>query len=93
MAGRLYRVAQYPGLAPSQSDEDSVTGDLFEEVTAELLRELDDYEGDAYRRELMEVTMPNGQLLSAYVYCYAMPTAELEWIPSGDWSKRGSGNS
>jgi gamma-glutamylcyclotransferase (GGCT)/AIG2-like uncharacterized protein YtfP len=85
IGGRLYRVAYYPALARAQSNEDRVKGDVFEGVTAELLRWLDDYEGSEYVRQLAEVTMEDGQTLAAFFYCYALPTDQFEWIRSGDW--------
>ena len=85
--GRLYRVAHYPGLALPLSDTELVTGDVFDGVTADLLRELDEYEGDGYRRDLAEVSMEaGGGSLAAYLYRYVLPTDGLEWIPSGDWN-------
>ena len=85
ISGRLYRVAHYPALAPPQSEKDRVKGDVFEGVTAEMLEWLDEYEGEEYSRQLAEVTMEDGRILTAYFYSYALPTSRLEWIPSGDW--------
>ncbi len=84
--GRLYRVTHYPALGPAQTKEDLVKGDLFEGVTTELLQRLDEYEGSAYSRVLAGVTLEDGTTLPAYFYRYALPTDQLEWIPSGDWS-------
>jgi gamma-glutamylcyclotransferase (GGCT)/AIG2-like uncharacterized protein YtfP len=83
--GRLYRVQHYPALAPPQSNQDLVLGDVFEGVTPELLERLDEYESAEYSRQLGEVTMPDGRTLTAYFYRYDLPTGHLEWIPSGDW--------
>jgi len=85
MSGRLYRVSHYPALVAAKLPEDSVKGDVFEGVTAELLQKLDEYEGSDYTRELAEVTTEDGRKLSAYFYRYALPTDQLEWIRSGDW--------
>jgi gamma-glutamylcyclotransferase (GGCT)/AIG2-like uncharacterized protein YtfP len=63
-----------------------VTGDLFEGVAADLLPELDEYEGDAYTREIGKVTIDDGNAIAAYLYRYVLPTAGLEWISSGDWN-------
>lgn len=60
-------------------------GDLFEGVTPEMIQRLDDYEGSAYTRQLAEVTLDDGRKLAAWLYCYSMPVADLELIPSGDW--------
>ncbi len=85
--GRLYRVAHYPALAAPRCEEDWVKGDVFEGVTAELLRRLDEYEGGEYERGVGEVSMEDGRTLTAYFYCYVLPTGHLEWIPSGDWNR------
>jgi gamma-glutamylcyclotransferase (GGCT)/AIG2-like uncharacterized protein YtfP len=85
--GRLYLVAHYPGLTPPEGQDDWVTGDVFEGVTAGMLERLDDYEGSAYIRQLTEVSLDGGGKVAAYVYCYAMPTDGLEWITSGDWNR------
>jgi gamma-glutamylcyclotransferase (GGCT)/AIG2-like uncharacterized protein YtfP len=84
--GRLYRVAHYPGLVSPQSENDWVTGDIFERVNSKMFEQLDDYEGDDYVRQLSQVTMENGQLTSVYVYLYQKAITDLEWIQSGDWN-------
>jgi len=86
IGGRLYRVVYYPALALPQSKNDLVQGDLFEGVTAEILQRLDEYEGDEYLRQPVEATLEDGRALTAYCYRYALPTDQLEWIPSGDWN-------
>ena len=86
MSGRLYRVAHYPALAPAQSKEDLVKGDVFEGVTEEVLQSLDEYESAEYSRQLGEVTMEDGSTVAAYFYLYVMPTEQLAWIRSGDWN-------
>jgi gamma-glutamylcyclotransferase (GGCT)/AIG2-like uncharacterized protein YtfP len=72
MSGRLYRLGDYLVLAPSQSKEERVTGDVFEGITAELFERLDEYEGADYCRQLGEVTMDDGRTLTAYCYRYAL---------------------
>ncbi len=52
VSGRLYLVTHYPALAPAQSAEERVKGDVFEGITAELWQLLDEYEGEQYAREL-----------------------------------------
>ncbi len=85
VSGRLYLVTHYPALAPAQSAEERVKGDVFEGITAELWQLLDEYEGEQYARELAQVTMDNGQTLEAYVYRYLLSTKSLKLIRSGDW--------
>ncbi len=86
MSGRLYWLGNYLVLAPSQSKEERVTGDLFEGVTAELFERLDEYEGPDYSRQLGEVTMEDGRILTAYCYRYALPEEVQSPLPQeGDF--------
>jgi len=87
IAGRLYRVAHYPGLAPPESIADLVKGDVFAAVSAQLFEQMDEYEGPEYSRQITEVKMENGRTLTAYCYRYILPTAQLERIQSGDWMR------
>jgi gamma-glutamylcyclotransferase (GGCT)/AIG2-like uncharacterized protein YtfP len=54
-------------------------------VKDELLKVLDDYEGEEYARELQDVNVDGGTL-QAYVYRYVLATDGLTWIRSGDWN-------
>jgi gamma-glutamylcyclotransferase (GGCT)/AIG2-like uncharacterized protein YtfP len=87
VSGRLYRVTLYPALVKAQAEHERVKGDLFEGITAELWALLDDYEGDEYAREIVDVTMADGGTLQAYVYRYVLSSESLEWIRSGDWNQ------
>jgi gamma-glutamylcyclotransferase (GGCT)/AIG2-like uncharacterized protein YtfP len=87
VAGLLFRVAHYPALVLHPSAEDKVNGDVFGGVTAELLQQLDQYEGEEYSRQTAQVTMEDGQTFEAHCYCYVLPTTGLEWIRSGDWMR------
>lgn len=82
--GCLFRVSHYPALGPAMSPEDWVAGDLFANVPAELFRELDEFEGREYIRELAEVKFRD-EFLTVYLYRYLPPVASLERIPTGDW--------
>lgn len=85
--GRLYRVAYYPALGPALSEDDWVKGDLFDNVSGEVLERLDDYEGTDYTRELMEITMDSGGLIQqAFAYRWSRSIDALQWLPSGDWN-------
>ncbi len=90
IAGRLYRVAHYPGLAPPESNADVVNGDVFAGVSEQLFKQMDEYEGAEYSRRITEVKMEDGTTLTTYCYHYVLPTAQLQWIQSGDWL-RGAG--
>lgn len=83
--GQLFRVIHYPALAPPQSDQDWVVGDVFEGITDDLMRHLDTYEGAEYTRHVAEVVLDNGRSLAVYVYLYAQPTDQLKRIESGEW--------
>ncbi len=87
IAGRLFQVAHYPALLPPQTSDDLVIGDLFEGITAELWRELDNYEGDEYVREAVDVVLDSGELSAAFVYRYLPRPGHLKWIRSGDWNQ------
>ena len=91
--GRLFRVTHYPALAAPLSEADWVKGDVFENISDELLQRLDDYEGPEYTRVVSEIRMEDGQKLAAYLYCYAMPVDQLEMIPSGDWFQASAASS
>lgn len=91
MPGRLYQVRHYPGLIEATAPSDRVAGDVFRlHRPAELLAQLDDYEGCGegceqpapYRREIRRVTLATGDL-EAYVYIYNLDVASLRHIPSG----------
>lgn len=91
-AGRLYRVAHYPGLLHATSPEDVVHGDLFRmRDAATLLAVLDDYEGigpnepqpTLYLRELLPVTMADDSVTSAWTYVYNRPVEDAARILSG----------
>ena len=84
--GQLFRVLHYPALAPPQSDQDWVVGDVFEGFADDLMRQLDAYEGAEYTRNIAEVTLDDGRKLAVYVYLYALPTDRLVRIESGEWN-------
>ncbi|PYF04351.1 gamma-glutamylcyclotransferase (GGCT)/AIG2-like uncharacterized protein YtfP [Rhodopseudomonas faecalis] len=90
--GRLYLVRHYPGLVDSDDDNERVHGHLFRlRQPAQLLAELDDYEGcgaDApppaeYRRELRTITAADGTAQQAWVYLYNWPIDGMPLIAGG----------
>ena len=85
--GRLYRVAHYPGLVTAQAEGERVRGDVFDGITPELWRMLDDYEGSDYAREVVAVRMEEGAIVEACVYRFLLRTEGLSWIRSGDWQQ------
>lgn len=90
-AGRLYRVADYPGFAPG--GEGRVVGDLLALADgAATLAALDDYEECSdrfpdpheYRRERIVAEGPDGAV-TTWTYIYARPTEGLALIEHGDF--------
>jgi gamma-glutamylcyclotransferase (GGCT)/AIG2-like uncharacterized protein YtfP len=91
-AGRLYRVAHYPGVVPSDAAGDVVFGDVYAlRNPSRLLPRLDAYEGcgplspqpPQYLRTLQTVTLHDGRAIQAFVYLYNRPVARLARIRSG----------
>lgn len=90
-AGRLYRVADYPGFVPGGGGP--VVGDLLALAdAAATLAALDEFEECSgsfpepheYRRERIMVAGPHGAVV-AWTYVYALPTAGLALIGHGDF--------
>jgi gamma-glutamylcyclotransferase (GGCT)/AIG2-like uncharacterized protein YtfP len=68
-----------------KSEANWVHGAIYE-VNDELLRELDLYEGEDYRRVRTQVkTMQTS--LNIQLWEYATSPNQGEWIQSGDWLK------
>ena len=82
--GCLFRIADYPGLVGPETEADWVNGDLFEGVSEELLKKLDDYEGSEYRRHISEVIV-DFHAVPAFLYHYVHLAEGLERVVSGDW--------
>ena len=93
--GKLYLIEYYPGIIPSDNPKDLVYGDILKLANAELLNELDKFEGvgsefpvpNEYRRELQKVILPDGSSKEAWVYLYNWAVKESNLIPSGDFLK------
>jgi len=93
--GRLYRVAAYPGVVPSDRPGDVVFGDIYRlRHPVRLLRRLDVYEGAAFQsrkpvqyvRALQPVILAEGKEIEAFVYLYNRPVAQLPRIRRGRFS-------
>lgn len=96
LQGRLYEVSGYPGAVLSDDPADRVAGELYRLTDPEaLLARLDDYEEAAehfpppreYRRCRVAVHLADGRSVTAWVYLYNRPTANLSPIPGGDYCK------
>ena len=90
--GRLYFVKHYPGLVQSDAPSDIVHGELFRLRAAdELLGEFDMYEAcgegfaepTEYVRQMLTVTLDNGEARNAWTYVYNWPVDRLPHIASG----------
>lgn len=96
-AGRLFDLGPYPAAVPAADAGRGVVGDLYRlSAPRNLLRLLDRYEGctdsrdpaNAYRRERVPVTGPDGTPREAWIYLYNRPTHGLPLIASGDYLRR-----
>jgi gamma-glutamylcyclotransferase (GGCT)/AIG2-like uncharacterized protein YtfP len=89
--GRLYLVADYPGIVPSGNPDEQVFGEVFIVNDPDLMQALDRYEGCGpgareplpYRRVVQKVRMADGAVVDAWVYVYNRPVDDLALITSG----------
>ena len=82
--GRLYQVAWYPALLPSNQPCDRVQGNILRLHEQSLWTQLDEYEGAEFRRQEIEVRQ-NGRMLRVWAYLYDGPTSGAPRIKSGDF--------
>lgn len=96
VAARLFDLGDYPGIVISPDPRDKVAGEIYEisaDGAAEVLRELDDYEGigpsdpepHEYRRDIVRVTLSDGRALDAWAYVLADPHPPYPRIPAADY--------
>lgn len=92
--GKLYVIADYPGLLPAEKSTDMVIGEVHSFTAGEgQLAEIDEYEGCAvhspkphlYRRVQESVSLHDGSIISAWVYFYNFAINENMLIRSGDF--------
>lgn len=89
---RLFRVSYYPAIVLSTQDE-WVGGEVYRLTNEAQLQALDDYEecavparsGQEYRRELTQVTLNSGAVVSTWAYIFNRSTDNLFHIASGDF--------
>lgn len=98
--GRLYQVANYPGVVASSNPADRVTGDVYAlRAPKTVLPTLDYYEGcgpgfpkpTEYVRLWQDIRLADGTAISAWVFLYNRPTAKLRRISSGDYLAKWEG--
>ncbi len=94
IAGKLYRVLEYPGAIMTEDEHSRVFGEVYRLLDAEsLLAKLDEYEEctpnfpapHEYLRTQLPVSMTAGQILIAWVYLYNLATTQLQLISSSDY--------
>ena len=92
--GRLYHIANYPGLVPSADNHRWVRGEVYRLNSPEtILPKLDRYEGcgpsdpppRAFRRTTLPVLLDSGEWIEAFTYVYALPVHGKQEIHSGDF--------
>ena len=71
----------YPGMVAQSGS--LVEGVLYLDVDAEQVAALDRFEGDAYRRAVIEVTLDDGSTVLAVTYLYvAADLSGMPWEPA-----------
>jgi len=79
----LYRVknAKYPGIIPSADSK--VEGVVYEDVSDNDLKVLDLFESDLYRRQLLDVKLPDDKICKAW--CYVIPDHNKSMLTDDVW--------
>ncbi|MBN2685423.1 MAG: gamma-glutamylcyclotransferase [Pontiellaceae bacterium] len=84
--GKLYQIADYPGVVPSPNPDDQVQGELYSIRDPEqLLTKLDEYEecGAAFQepteyiRRRASITLPDATPCTVWIYLYNRPIENL----------------
>jgi gamma-glutamylcyclotransferase (GGCT)/AIG2-like uncharacterized protein YtfP len=79
----IYRVkdAEYPGIIPSAGSE--IEGVVYDNVSDNDLKVLDLFESDLYRRQLLEVKLPDNKIRKAW--CYVIPEKNKSMLTDDVW--------
>jgi gamma-glutamylcyclotransferase (GGCT)/AIG2-like uncharacterized protein YtfP len=86
--GTLYNLGACPGMVSSRSPADRVTGDVYELRSARaVLKRLDCYEGNEFRRRKTLILLPNRRQLTAWIYEFRGPTLGLPRVGGGDYGR------
>jgi len=92
--GKLFNVDWYPGAIYLPNSDCKVYGKVYKiEHFKEIIKQLDDYEGDGnqfespnqYKREKIKISLEDESWIDAWVYTYNWPTDKLEFIPHGNY--------
>jgi gamma-glutamylcyclotransferase (GGCT)/AIG2-like uncharacterized protein YtfP len=85
--GRLYDLGSYPAAVFDPASAWCIYGVVFEfPQNAEILRQLDAYEGDEFARTEHLVTLVAGGVLFCWAYDYKGKPGEERFIESGRWT-------
>ena len=85
VTARLYDLGAYPA-AIKGSGTEVVTGDVFDVTNVDTTFQLlDEYEGDEYIRELVDVKLKNGETVKAWIYWYNKDLDETMRIEETDY--------
>jgi gamma-glutamylcyclotransferase (GGCT)/AIG2-like uncharacterized protein YtfP len=93
--GRLYQAVDFPVLVPDPQGVE-VIGEIYRVFAPQaVFVRLDQYEGfdpaspdtSEFRRDLVQVTMNDGRIVTAWAYIYQRPLFDLQPIPHGDYAK------
>lgn len=77
------RGEDYPGMIPAEGG--TVVGRLYLDLPEEAWARLDAFEGDAYERREVLVTLPGGQWMTAWTYVFRADVADR--LDAGDWDE------
>ena len=85
--GQLFLIDWYPGLIldVQERSAQNVIGDVYRNITPNLFAQLDQYEGDAYDRKIIQVTTLSGSALQVYAYIYNQRVDIKKQIAAADW--------
>lgn len=83
--GKMYDVGSFPAVVDGDRN---VKGYLIyiKSNCEKILKSLDELEGCLYTRNIVEVSLENGETEFAWIYRWVLSTDSLVEIPSGDWA-------
>ena len=91
---KLYDLGSYPGLVPSENQDEQVFGEVYKILDSrELLEAFDEYEGCSphfpepweFVRKKMKATLHKGGVVDACIYVYNHDVKDKEQIVSGNY--------
>ena len=92
ISGELVDLGEYPALRLSSYSKHRVSGELIEvEELDKVIEEVDNEEGPAFRREIVNVTLEDGRSQFAWTYVLASEAGHFPVIESGDWRTKAAG--